>query len=266
MRRALWWLAELLSQALSPGEQHAVMGDLSESGVSGIRALCDVFGLVIRRQLAPWSDWRPWLGLFGLALPVGILLTLNTFMIDGAADLYLWIARNYATIDPTTLEPGLTLRYGFIRIVAGSLLVACSSWIAGIALGRLSRGAISVNRVAFCLTPACLALVTIARPRVYAYSVAGWIFPQRFYTVLIPVLLLTALVIIPSLRGISRSRRFPITELRGQVLAAASIVALASIIQPFWAGAPRVLAFVGYAGYWPVGYVMSISRKRRGWT
>jgi hypothetical protein len=266
MRRILWSLAGLLSRTLPPDERQAVIGDLTESGDSGIRALSDVLGLVFRRQFAPWTDWHPWVGLFGLALPIGVLLAINTFMIDGAADLYLWIARNYATIDPATLQPGLTLRHGFIRIAAGCLLVACSSWIAGIALGRLSRGAIAVNRAAFLLAPACLALVSIARRRVYTYSVAGWIFPQSFYTAILPLVLLTALVIIPSLRGISRSRRFAITDLRGRILAAASIVALASAIQPFWAGAPRLLAFAGYLGYWPVGYVMAMSLERKGWT
>ncbi|HVW10957.1 MAG TPA: hypothetical protein VHC90_20365 [Bryobacteraceae bacterium] len=260
MSRTFWRLAGLLSLALAPDERNAVLGDLSESGDSGIRALCDVLGLVILRQFAPWMGWRPWLALFGLALPLGVLLALNSFMVDGAADLYLWIARNHATIDPATLEPGLTLRHGFFQIAGGSLLVACSSWVAGVALGNLSRGAIAVNRAAICLVPACLALMEISRRRVYTYSVAGWIFPQRFYTVILPLLLLSSLVIAPLLRGISRSRGFAITELRGRILAAASTIILTFAFQPLPAGGLRFLFF---AGYWPVGYVMVKSLQRR---
>ena len=51
-----------------------MLGDLREAGESGLRGLLDVFGLAVRRHLALWKDWRPWLASFGMALPGSLLL------------------------------------------------------------------------------------------------------------------------------------------------------------------------------------------------
>ncbi len=36
--------------------------------------MSDVFGLVVRRQVAPWRSWRPWLAVLGLGVPGSFLL------------------------------------------------------------------------------------------------------------------------------------------------------------------------------------------------
>jgi hypothetical protein len=46
---------------LDSDERLAVRGDLEESGETGLQAVWDVLGLVVRRQAALWKDWRPWL-------------------------------------------------------------------------------------------------------------------------------------------------------------------------------------------------------------
>ena len=53
------WLVRLTARALAPGECEIVLGDLAECGSSGPRALFDVLGLVVRRQLLIWTSWRP---------------------------------------------------------------------------------------------------------------------------------------------------------------------------------------------------------------
>jgi len=259
-----WRLVDLLSHALLPDERHAVLGDLEESGDSGARALSGVLGLVVRRQAALWKDWRPWLGFFGLALPLGLLLSFSAFIVDGACDLYLWIARNYATIEPRTLEEsGLALRHGIVKIIAGSLLLVSWSRISGFVLGTLSRGAMWVNRTAFCLTLASVAFAEISRNHPYLYSVAGWVLPLTFYTVILPLLLLTALVLIPSLYGIHQSRHSAVPDLRISVLWTVSIVVLAAS-QPqlwFWKLSPFTALLV-LGGYWPVGYLVAMSLSK----
>ncbi len=73
----LWWrLADFVSQALDADEREAVRGDLCESGRDGASALLDVLGLVARRQAALWLEWRPWAALFGVVIPLGMLLSL----------------------------------------------------------------------------------------------------------------------------------------------------------------------------------------------
>jgi len=68
-------LADLASTLLEPHERDVVRGDLAECGVNGWRACLEVLGLVARRQAALWADWRPWLALVGVVLPIGVLLS-----------------------------------------------------------------------------------------------------------------------------------------------------------------------------------------------
>jgi hypothetical protein len=70
MRRISWSSVDIVSRLLEADEREAVRGDLTEAGASGGRALCDVLGLVVRRQAALGMDWRPWLALRGIVAPV----------------------------------------------------------------------------------------------------------------------------------------------------------------------------------------------------
>jgi hypothetical protein len=244
---------EFLSRALSPDEREAVLGDLAESGDRGARALRGVLGLVVRRQAALWQDWRPWLGLFGLAWPLGWLLSWNAMSLDHASDLYLWIARNHSTIDPRTLAgTGLGLRHGMLQLMAASLLLVLRSWIAGVVLGSLSRRVMWVNRTAFCLTLACVVLAEVSRTGPYLYSVTGWVFPPAFYTAILPCQLLAALVLMPSLRGIARGRSLAVPDWRIAILWTVSVVVLA-------AATHAQLGLRTLSGYWPVGYLVAMS-------
>src|SRR3979409_2222035 len=74
MKSTHWPLVGVAVRLLERSEREAVLGDLLETGESTWRGLLDVLGLVIRRQLAHWKNWRPWLALFGLALPSSLLL------------------------------------------------------------------------------------------------------------------------------------------------------------------------------------------------
>ena len=85
MDRICWGLVDISSRLLESAEREAVCGDLAESGVTGSRALGDILGLVVRRQAALWADWRPWLGLVGLVVPLGMLLSIvSKGMADGS--------------------------------------------------------------------------------------------------------------------------------------------------------------------------------------
>ncbi|MBZ5634636.1 MAG: hypothetical protein LAO55_16045 [Acidobacteriia bacterium] len=61
-----------MSRMLEPDEREASRGDLAESGEHGGQALLGLVGLVVRRQAALWKDWRPWLALVGLVIPLGM--------------------------------------------------------------------------------------------------------------------------------------------------------------------------------------------------
>ncbi len=244
---------EFLSRALAPDERDAVLGDLAESGDRGARALRGVLGLVVRRQAALWKDWRPWLGLLCLALPLGWLLSWNAIGLDRAGDLYLWMARNYPTIDPRMLaETDLRLRQGIVQLIAASLLLVSKSWISGFMLGILSRGVMWVNRTAFCLMLACVVFLEISRSGPYRYSVTGWVLPLTFYTAILPPLMLATLVLMPALRGIARGRRSAVPDSRIAILWTVSILVLAALTH-------ARLGIRTLGGYWPVGYFVAMS-------
>ncbi len=67
-------LLESLAQLLERDEREAVLGDIAETGESTLQALWSVCGLLLRRQLAHWNGWRPWIAAFGIALPFSFIL------------------------------------------------------------------------------------------------------------------------------------------------------------------------------------------------
>ena len=75
LERISWWIVDILSLALEPSERIAVRGDLVDCGDSSVRSITGVFGLVIRRQIGLWKNWRPWLALVGLSLVSGVVLS-----------------------------------------------------------------------------------------------------------------------------------------------------------------------------------------------
>ena len=182
-----------------------MLGDLAESREPAGRALAGVLGLVVRRQAAVWKDWRPWLALLGLTLPLGLLLGLNSVWIGRSYDLYLWIVRNYGAIDPAILhQTGLSPGQGVLLLVCRSLLLGCWSWTAGFVLASLSRRATLVNGAFFCLM--LLLGERLGAPR-HHYYVAGAAFPKSLFSLLLPLILLAVLVLLPSVWGMFEGRR-----------------------------------------------------------
>jgi hypothetical protein len=118
-----WSLTEGAAHLLHHEEREVVLGDLSEAHASPRRGLLDVLGLVARRQLLLWKDWRPWLSGFGLALPC-------SFPLMGAS---VGVSTAYQGI---TGPRGLNQQLLFICQV---LLLTAWSWGGGFVVVKLSR-------------------------------------------------------------------------------------------------------------------------------
>src|SRR5438067_11520663 len=145
------WI-DVVSRFLEPDERDAVRGDLAESGETGWRALVDVLGLVVRRQAALWTDWRPWLVLVGLVAPIGILLSLASRLVAHSSAIPIWMyLGNWTWTYITNGGARLDLLHNSAGIFEQYLILFCWSWASGFALGSLSRRTIPINGTLFCV-------------------------------------------------------------------------------------------------------------------
>ncbi len=122
---------ELISLLLDPCEREIVLGDLTEAGESSSQALLSIAGLVIRRQASLWSNWRPWLAAFGLAVP-------GSFFLMGFS---LSIARSFQLLigDTVLQATGLAIKPGLAMFLCNTGLLAALAWTGSFAVGTISR-------------------------------------------------------------------------------------------------------------------------------
>jgi cytochrome c biogenesis protein CcmG/thiol:disulfide interchange protein DsbE len=218
---------------LEPDEREAVRGDFAESRETGGEALRDVFGLVIRRQAALWKDWRPWLALLGLVVPLALLLSRMSRSTADQSAIPIWMyANNWTSGYLATGFRHYLLDYG-TRIFLEYFKLICWSWIAGFLIGSLARRAIRINGALFCL--ALLMGESLTKPQNHQPWHAA-VFSLAFYNVMFPLIVLAVLVLLPSLWGMhhaSRIVRFP----RGLATAVCCAALLSVGVQPSLAAA-----------------------------
>ena len=282
-------LIELGAQLLDPSEREAVLGDLRELGVSHGRALREVLGLVAWRQAALWANWRPWLSLFVLVIPLGLLLSVSARFRAGESSVYIWLYAN-------NLDLALLRNYGFWYELAHSasivlaifLKLFCWSWSAGFALGLITERTAQISRGLLALV---LVLgVSIGAP---AYLDFYWQFLDRtlrslpahsdpvsailFYRSLFPFLVEIALVILPSLLGIhygqlarTLAKPWRVGFLALVFIAIAELLFENSLVWAFWSphlawGLERLRQFNMFAliVYWPLLYLLAVRTTRR---
>jgi hypothetical protein len=169
-------------------------------GVRGPRALRDVLGLVLRRQIALWSGWHPWVAVALVSLPVGVLLShASRWWSDVGAIYFVLYVKGWTWA--FLISPGA--RRDLVELAVGAVLscatLAAWSWTSGYALGRLSRRATWVTGTLFCLAVllGTAGTTTTARPHNIPFTLL-------YYRVVWPLALQTALVLLPALAGMQR--------------------------------------------------------------
>jgi hypothetical protein len=142
-------LVEFVSQLLTRQDREAVLGDLLEGGASARQSLLAIMGLVVRREAALWTNWRPWLAAFGLALPGSFLLMGFSLSVSRAYQHFVDLTVHQAT--------GLSVGPGFSLLLCNVLLLVGWSWTGGFVAGSVSRrtawvsAALSLTPCVFCL-------------------------------------------------------------------------------------------------------------------
>jgi hypothetical protein len=215
-----WPLVEVAARLLERHEREAVLGDLLETGEGAWRGLLDVLGLVVRRQLSLWKNWRPWLAALGLALP-GSLLLMGTSVCLSLTYQRL-LGPRFLDLIPLTQQDEL------LPWLSQLLLLIGCSWASGFAVGSVSRRTLWVSIVSSCLP----CLFCLARFRVESLS--------RFCLLLF---------LAPAIWGVSQGVRVIRIKLGPSIILAVSVTVL---MLPTWAS-PRIY---NLALIWPAWYLV----------
>jgi hypothetical protein len=227
MTRLGWALTDMVVQLLEPHEREAVCGDLIECDAGGWHALRQVLGLVVRRQAALWMEWRPWFALFGVALPLGIVLShASRWWADSSAhDISLYVRIwEWSYLGYPGWRRDLFEILWSISLSAAAL--SAWSWTCGYMLASISRRTVWVTVIAFALV---VFLATLGTPTVF--RVLHDKYAGHFYGVVLPRLFRSVFVMVPLWWGIhSRRKGVP-----GQTLllaGAAAVIVLTVLKSP----------------------------------
>ena len=228
MTPVAWALADLATQLLEPHERDVVRGDLAECGVSGWRACHEVLGLVARRQAAQWADWRPWIAVIAIVVPIGLMLSHATrwwadaYAIDIQIYTQLWDI-SYLKYPGWPRELALVFWSGTISAAA----LAGWSWACGYVLASLSRRTVwtAIALFALILFLGTLGTATIARANAGAFA-------GHFFGLVFPRLIRFCLVMLPALWGMHCFQRASVSR-RALATGAVALIALTVAAAPF---------------------------------
>jgi hypothetical protein len=131
-------LAEMATLFLAPNDRDAVLGDLAETGASGLNAFGSVLGLAMRQQMELWRSWQPWVA-SSVAFAGSLLLLSVSFGLS---------------VDSVSLLRG-EREYG--SVLCEALLMLSWSWTSGFVVGSLSGKTRWVSGI-LCTIP-CLSCV-----------------------------------------------------------------------------------------------------------
>ncbi len=168
MRDIAWKLIEAMALQLTPQEREIVLGDLIETRQTAWRGMREVSGLVARRQLQLWNDWRAWLAAPGLALPCSFLLMGFSFAVTSDLRNRLVHGRGVGFI---STEPG-----EFISLLCKVLVLLICAWAAGFIVESVSRRTLLVSAIC-CFLPCLFCLLRFRQESLPRFCLLLFLFP-----------------------------------------------------------------------------------------
>jgi hypothetical protein len=222
-------LMEMAARLLECDERDAVLGDLVETGASAWKGLLEVLGLVIRREGQAWSDWRPWLAAFGVALP-GSLLLMGVSLSVSCTYERLAGLEVFAPCAPTGQED-------YPLLLCHIALLMIWAWTGGFVVGCVSR------RTLWLSVLASLAVCVFCLTRFHQAA------PSRFCLLLF---------VPPALAGLQYGLRL----IRIKPGAAVALATVATALM-LWAWTGRALWILNWALILPAWYIVMMARSPR---
>ena len=280
-------IIDKLCLLLDATEREVVYGDLAESGESGTLALRQVLGLVLRRLGSGLLNWRPWLIIIALSIPLGILVSLQSRRVADGRAIYLWLyTKNWDWAIIQNSGFWTELSQSAQSVLLSYLALACWSWTIGFVVASFSRRTLWFNGAVLfmaVLAASCFGIPrslgsTLVLQRARDFSNNAAVFQDALYRQVFPVCLFVVLVGLPLLRGMvqgCRMGRFPRTaQVLLQIAALAGIGALVSSDLLWWQlrvwyirplHLPRLPSLMPMAVLTPLAYLLSTSliRHRR---
>jgi hypothetical protein len=228
MTSVIWRGVARAARLLESEEREVVLGDLLEANAGAWCGLLEVAGLVIRRQLALWRSWRPWLAGPGLAFPL-------SWTLMGISVSVSWSLQHFfgsrILAGSTPEMPDRLLSF----LCQTVLLLGCS-WAGGFVVGAISGRTLWASAM-LCLSPCIFCL---SRFRIESLS-----------------RLCLLVFLVPAIHGV----RHGLASLRigpRAAIALAVVVTLAMVIS--WAiGNLWILEWVLI---WPVWYLVATAVER----
>jgi hypothetical protein len=135
-----------LSSLLEPPERECVCGDLEELRLTAPAASANIIGLVVRRQLAQWSHWGPWVALFGVAGLAGFHLSESVSQLQ--TGLFLQI-KTYLTYGVAYQPGGVSVAQQIAYTATSIIAVLLWFWVCGFVLASLSGRALWMTSFLF---------------------------------------------------------------------------------------------------------------------
>lgn len=159
-----FWL-EAAAYLVPKGDREAVIGDLAEAEASPRQILLEVLGLVVRREISLWKNWRPWAAALALALPTSFLLMGTSVSVLTAYQ------RREIRMVPDADAP--------LALAAKIFLLLAWSWTAGFVLVSLSRRTLWASLVA-CLVPCFFCFARFRMEELSPLSLFLFVLPGAF--------------------------------------------------------------------------------------
>ena len=136
----------MLSKWLEPVDRESVCGDIEELQLSAPTAVANILGLVIRRQLAEWSNWGPWAALLGVAGLTGSFLSGSLARVETGIFLQIRTYLHYGV----AYEPGgVSAAQEITYAATAALALLLWSWACGFVLASLSGHAFWITSFLF---------------------------------------------------------------------------------------------------------------------
>lgn len=286
MTRIGCWIVGHLTRLLDEDEREIVRGDLAECHTPSGRALREVLGLVLRRQVALWFGWKPWLALLTIVIPIGILLSYaSRSWGEGAGHdvLLYWKLWDFSYL----ANPGWRADLVSLAVATAAAWLALIgwSWTSGFVLARLSRPTAWLTVTMLCLVVVMATWGTSTIGHLHRSDELSLEHHMTF--VVFPRLLRTFLVMVPVVWGANvgvRGRSLRLIPIVIGVLLLASVTMAASshleASMSFGRGVlpadkgpdgfvvsaddPRPLWFLSLVMMWPAAYILAEASRERG--